>query len=64
MRKLLSWLFLLVFVASFAVGIMASKAEASIPCTAGCINGQLRVCCYDASGHYGCKFVGPCRGDL
>ena len=64
MRKILLIAVMIVFVGSFLVGVLTPPAQASIACTAACINGQLRVCCYNAQHVYTCNNVGPCNGDL
>ena len=63
MRKTIAILALVVFVCSFMAGFMAPKASAALPCTAACINGQLRVCCYNAQGVYTCTWRGRCIAD-
>jgi hypothetical protein len=63
MRKLLSLIFVVLLVLGFVVGALQSTASASLPCTAACINGQLRVCCYNAQHVYTCNWLGPCFGD-
>ena len=63
MRKLLSLILVVLFVLGFVVGALQSTANASLPCTAACINGQLQVCCYNAQNRYVCNWVGPCFGD-
>ena len=57
MRKLSGILLLAIFVFSFVAGIMISSAEATPPCTAACINGQLRVCCFVPGQGFKCNFV-------
>ena len=63
MRKLTSIILLGVFVLSFAIGVFVSTAKADV-CTAACINGKLRVCCFVPGHGYQCNNVGTCRGDL
>jgi hypothetical protein len=60
MRKTIAILALVVFVCSFMAGFMAPKADAALPCTAACIHGNLRVCCYNAQGVYTCTNRGHC----
>jgi len=62
-RKLLSLVLVLVFVLAFVAGALHSDAKASLPCTAACIKGQLRVCCYNAQHVYTCNWLGPCIAD-
>jgi hypothetical protein len=63
MRKTVSLVVAVVFLGSFLVGLMAPRAEASLPCTAACIGGQLRVCCYNAQHVYTCTWRGACIAD-
>lgn len=60
MRKFLGIMFIAVFALSFVAGVLQSSAKAGIPCTAACINGQLRVCCYNAQHVYTCTWKGRC----
>jgi len=63
MRKLKGILVLAAFALSFAVGAMVAPAKADLPCTAACINGHLRVCCYNTQGVYTCTTKGRCLFD-
>lgn len=63
MRKLKGILVIAVFALSVAIGVLTAPAKAALPCTAACINGQLRVCCYNAQGVYQCTWRGSCFFD-
>lgn len=63
MRKMLLIAASAVFVGSFLIGALATPANATLPCTAACIGGQLRVCCYNAQHVYTCTWKGACIGD-
>jgi hypothetical protein len=63
MRKTLAIVAVVVFAGSFLAGFFAAPASASLPCTAACIGGQLRVCCYNAQKVYTCTWKGACIGD-
>lgn len=58
MKKLLTVLFVCVFIASFAVGTLFSTVDAQ-DCIATCFNGTLLVCCPDGGG-WSCDWDGPC----
>ena len=64
MRKKLAILLVCLFALTFAMGALVSTAQAKLPCTAACINGMLRVCCYNAQGVYTCNWRGPCFIDF
>ena len=63
MRKLKGILVVIAFALSFALGALLAPAKADIPCTAACINGQLRVCCYNVQHVYTCTWRGRCLFD-
>ena len=61
MRKLFAVALLVLFVLAFALGVLASTAEARPPCYATCINGTLWVCCPVSPGLAECFWDGPCN---